>query len=115
MSTGVRPSAYVFIKSVADAGFAAMPMERGEIVGILLHQACTNYTHWQRNSLQMQLFLVKESGDVAPTSAAIHSALVREPLTVSAAVSSGSWVVAVPTPSGGGGHGVCVGAFSSDS
>ncbi len=92
----------VFIKATSDAGFAAMTVELGELAGTLLDRACTKYTHWGLNALQMRLFLVQESGAAVPTTAAIEAALALEPLAVSAAVARGAWLVAVPTAAPGG-------------
>jgi hypothetical protein len=103
-------TAFVWIKASTDAGFAMLSVDLGELVGSVIERACTKYIHWQLNALQVRIHLVADSGD-EPGDEAIDAALAKKHLLVSAGVTSGAWLVAVPTtPAGGSGSGG-VGAF----
>ena len=118
-SAGGSAAAFVFIKSTADADFCIMPVEQGEMVGMVLERACTKYTHWRLNALQVRAHLVAEPGTAEePGPAAIDAALARRHLPVSAVVASGAWLVAAPTaptaPPGGPGAAAGAGPPAAD-
>ena len=72
--------------------------------------ACKEFTHWRLNAGQVRLHPVTVSGK-EPSEEEIGAAWATgtKPLAVSEGVTSGAWLVAVPTTTTGGG---VVGAFS---
>jgi hypothetical protein len=120
MSSGGGTASFVFIRSIADAGFATISMELDELAGMLLDRACTKFKHWRLNALQMRLFLVAKAGPkpqlLAPEAFIKLVPLAVEATLESAGVTSGAWLVAVPTtPSGVSARGGVGVACSSDS
>ena len=109
---------FVWIKlatAKADA-FAYLTVELGELVGSLIERACSKYTHWQLNAGQIRLFMLAKAGPKpqlpAPEALKDLEPFAEEATLESAGMTSGAWLVAVPTTpssSGGGGGG---GAFS---
>jgi hypothetical protein len=118
MSASGSITSFVFIKSSADAHFAVMSMELGELAGTMLDRACSKYTHWRLNALEMNLFLVAKAGVSMPQLLAPDTFKDLEPLSVdvtleSAGVSSGAWLVAVPTtPASSSSSGISIGQFN---
>jgi hypothetical protein len=94
-----------------EDAFAYLTVELGELVGSLIERACSKYTHWQLNAGQVRLVMLAQAGP-KPRLPASEALKVLEPLAEeatleSAGVTSGAWLVAVPTTpgsSGGGGE-----------
>lgn len=100
----------MWIKLAAEEKFAHLETAAGAFVGKVASLACASLA-WGLASNRVRIHLVAESGTAVPTPATIDAALAREPLEVSAVVTSGAWLVAVPiAPDGSGGGGA--GAFS---
>jgi hypothetical protein len=100
---------YVFIKlaTAKEDEFAVLEAERGLCVGQVAALACASLA-WGLTANKVRVHLVAECGE-EPSEEAIEAVLATKHLSVSAAVPSGAWLVAVPTTlagSGGGGGGV---------
>jgi hypothetical protein len=94
-SKGGGTTSLAWIRLVTDGTFAKIRFSAGEDVAGVAELACTKFTHWGLNALQVRIHLVAEAGE-QPGDKAIEAALAKERLPVSAAVASGAWLVAVP-------------------
>ena len=99
---------YVWIKLDKDAIFAHLKIESAVFVGEVATIACKEFPRWRLDAGQVRLHPVTVSG-TEPSEEEIGAAWApgTKPLAVSAAVTSGAWLVAVPTTpgsSGGGGE-----------
>ena len=107
MSAGGSSTSFVFIKlaTAKEDAFAKVAFNASDLVTDVADRACKKYTHWRLNAAQVRIHLVAESGN-EPSDKAIEAALASKPLSVSAGVTSGAWLVAVPTtPARGSGGG----------
>jgi len=104
--TGGTSIAYVWIKLDKDVVFAHLRIKRAVFVGEVTTLACSTFPRWRLDAGQVRLHPVTVSG-MEPSEEEISAARATKPLAVSAAVTSGAWLVAVPSKpsgvSGGGG------------
>ena len=105
-STG-GSTAFVWIKlatSKEDA-FTRVTITASALVTDVAELSCSKFPRWRLDAGQVRIHLVAESGD-EPGGKAIGAALAKKHLLVSAPVTPGAWLVAVPTtPAGGSGSG----------
>ena len=106
---------YVWIKLDKDAIFAHLKIESAVFVGEVATIACKEFPRWRLDAGQVRLHPVTVSG-TEPSEDEIGAAWApgTKPLAVSAAVTSGAWLVAVPTTPGSSGGGGDVGASQLD-
>jgi hypothetical protein len=99
-----RPPPHVLIKlAAAQGGVFALQVTSGcHFVGQVINLACASFD-WQLTANRVQLYLVAMPGQPEPLQSDIDTALATQgPLAVGAAlasagVTSGAWLVAVPT------------------
>lgn len=98
MSGGESVPAYVWIKLNKDAVFAYLSVEGAVVVGQVTALACKEFPRWRLDAGQVRLHPVTLVSGSEPSEEEIGAALAKQPLPVSAGVTSGAWLVAVPTP-----------------
>ena len=106
---------FVWIKLVTSVEDSFAYLETGCLfVGQVAALACKEFPSWHLDAGQVRLFLVAKAGAPKPQLPSLDAFKDLEPLAEeatleSAGVTSGAWLVAVPTTTTGGG---VVGAFS---
>jgi hypothetical protein len=88
-------NSYVFIKLSSSSEDAFAYLETGLIVGQVAALSCSSLS-WGLTPNKVHLHLISESRD-EPDDDSIKVALTKQPLSGSEHVSSGAWLVAVPT------------------
>ena len=92
-------SNFVWIKLDRDVVFAHLRIESAVFVGEVTTIACKEFPRWRLDAGQVRIHLATVSGK-EPSEEEICAARATTPLAVSASVTSGAWLVAVPaTPS----------------
>ena len=115
-STGGSDHVWIKLVTAKEDVFAKIFYSPGNDASDVAALACKEFTHWRLNAGQVRLFMLAKAGPKpqlpAPEALKDLEPFAEEATLESAGVTSGAWLVAVPTPpssSGGGGGG---GAFS---
>ena len=108
---------YVWIKlaTAKEDVFARLAITSSDLVTDVAERSCAKFPRWRLDAGQVRLHPVTVSG-TEPSEEEIGAAWApgTKPLAVSAAVTSGAWLVAVPTTPGSSGGGGDVGASQLD-
>ena len=112
-SAGGSDHVWIKLATAKEDAFAYLETG-GLLVGQVAALACKEFPRWRLNAGQVRIHLVTVSGK-KPSEEEVDAAWATgtKPLAVSAAVTSGAWLVAVPTTSSSSGGGGDVGVARS--